>query len=106
MLYFLCGKGIACMVDMPDFVGAIWSDVHKLFIKSFCFVSVSKADLVPKRMLLFCCVCGFWLDSFSMVPHREVWIVFVINFVKMLFPGICLVLMYLFVYVIVKSNDL
>ena len=29
-----------------------------------------------------------------------------INFVKMLFPGVCFVFMYLFVYVIVKSNDL
>ena len=30
---------------------------------------------------------------------------FVINFVKMFFPDVCFVYMYLFVYVIVKSND-
>ena len=30
----------------------------------------------------------------------------VINFVKMLFSGVCFIFMYLFVYVIVKSNDL
>ena len=28
-----------------------------------------------------------------------------INFVKMLFSGVCFVFMYLFAYVIVKSND-
>ena len=31
---------------------------------------------------------------------------FVINFVKMLFPCVCFVFMYWFVYVIVKINDL
>ena len=31
---------------------------------------------------------------------------FVINFVKMLFPGVCSVFMYLFVYVVFKSNYL
>ena len=31
---------------------------------------------------------------------------FVINFVKMLLPDVCFVFMYLFVYVIVESNDL
>ena len=30
---------------------------------------------------------------------------FVINFVKMLFASVCFVFMYLFVYVIVESND-
>ena len=34
------------------------------------------------------------------------WIAFVINFVKMLFPGVCFMFMYLFVYVIVRSSDL
>ena len=32
--------------------------------------------------------------------------VFVINFIKMLFPNVCFVFMYFFVYVIVKSIDL
>ena len=32
------------------------------------FVYVSEAVLVPKQMLQFCCVGGFLLDSFAMVP--------------------------------------
>ena len=58
------------------------------------------AVLVPKLMLLFCCVGGFWLDSFVMVPTRSR-IVFVVNFVTMLFFCVCFVFIYLFVYAIV-----
>ena len=49
--------------------------------------------------VVFCCIVLLW------APHK-VWIVFAINFVNMLFPGVCFVFMYLFVYVIVKSNNL
>ena len=72
--YFLGGKIFDCMVYVPvDFVCAIWSDVCELFLNAFAlyeYVSVM-AVLVPKRMLLFCCVGCFLLHRFAMVPHRE-----------------------------------
>ena len=73
-------------------------------LKVFALSMLMIAVLVPKQMLLSSCAGGFLLNSFA-IP-QGVWIVFVINFVKMLFPGVCFVFMYLFVYVILKSNDL
>ena len=40
-------------------------------LKAFALSLSVMAVLVPKRMLLFCCVGGFLLDSFVMVPHSE-----------------------------------
>ena len=44
-----------------DFICAIWSDICELSIESFCFAISVMAVLVPKQMLLFCCVVGFCL---------------------------------------------
>ena len=71
-LYFLGGKGLDCMVYVPvDFVCAIWSDICELFVTAFALSMSVMAVLVPKQMLLFCCVGGFLLNSFAMVPHRK-----------------------------------
>ena len=59
------------------------------------------AFLVPKLILLFCCVGGFLLNSFAILPTESL-IEFVINFDKISFLGVCFMFMYLFVYVIVK----
>ena len=40
-------------------------------LKAFALSPSVMAVLVSKWMLLFCCVGGFLLDSFAMVPHRE-----------------------------------
>ena len=40
-------------------------------LKAFALSLSVMAVLVLKRMLLFCCVGGFLLDSFAIVPHRE-----------------------------------
>ena len=40
-------------------------------LKAFALSMSVMAVLIPKRMLLFCCVGGFLLDSFAMVFHRE-----------------------------------
>ena len=37
------------------------------FLKAFALSMSVMAVLVPKRMLLFCCVAGILLDSFAMV---------------------------------------
>ena len=40
-------------------------------LNAFAFLMSVMAVLVLKRMLLFCCVGCFLLDSFAMVSHRE-----------------------------------
>ena len=40
-------------------------------LKAFALSMSVMAVLVPKQMLLFCCVVFFLLDSFAMVPHRN-----------------------------------
>ena len=77
-----------------DFVFGV-TDICELFIKSFCFVHVQMAVLVSKLMLLLCCVGGFLLNSFAIVPTGSQ-IVFVINFIKVLFLDVCFVFMYVF----------
>ena len=42
------------------------------------------AVLVPQWILVFC-----YLDSFVIGAPKEVRIMFIINFVKLLFPGVC-----------------
>ena len=74
-------------------------------LKAFTLSMSVMAVVVPKRMLLICCVGGFLLDCFAMVHHRRCGCVFVINFVEILFSDLCFVFVYLFIYVIVKSND-
>ena len=57
------GKVLNCVVYvLIEFVCAIWSDIHELFVKCFCFVSVSDGHFSLKQMLLFYCV--FFVDSF------------------------------------------
>ena len=43
------------------------TDKYKAFALSMSVMAI----LVPKQMLLFYCIGGFLLDSFTMVPHRE-----------------------------------
>ena len=40
-------------------------------LKAFALSMSVMAVLVSKQILLFCCVGGFLLDCFAMVPHRE-----------------------------------
>ena len=97
-----------------DFVGAIWSDVCELFLNAFAlFISVM-AVLVPKQMLLFCCVVYFCWITLLWCPAGSVDCVcdqFCQDVVTVLMlmlmcclSSVCFVFMYLFVYVIVKSN--
>ena len=44
----------------------------KCLLNAFALSMSEMALLVPKQILLFCCVGGFLLDSFAMVPHRDV----------------------------------
>ena len=71
----------------------------------FALSMLVMAVLVPKRMLLFCCVGSFLLNSFAMAPQNKVRIMFVITLSRCSFQ-VFFVFMYLFVYVIVKSNYL
>ena len=75
-------------------------------LKAFSLSMSTLAVLVLKQIFQFCCVGDFLLNSFAMMPHRVYGLRFVINFEKMLFPGVCFVFMYFFVYVVVKNNDL
>ena len=61
--------------------------------------------LVLIQMLLFCCVGCFLLDNFAMVPTESVDCI-CHQFYPDLFPSVYFVFVYLFVYVIAKSNDL
>ena len=76
-----------------DFVCAIWSNVVNCLLKAFALSMSVVVILVQKQMLLFCCVGGFLL---------------VINFCQDVVSR-CMFdvhVLYWFVYVIVKSNDL
>ena len=83
---------------------AIWSDVHELLFKSFWFVYVSDGCLVSKQMLLFCYVCVFCCIVLLWCPTGSVDCV-CDQFCQDVVSS-CLLCVHVFVYVIVKSNDL
>ena len=70
-LHFLHGKILDCMVYvLVDFVLYGLTFVNCL-LNAFALSMSVMAVLIPNRMLLFCCVGFFLLNSFGMVPHRE-----------------------------------
>ena len=56
----------------PLLLFAVYGVMFVIFLlKAFALPMFLMAVLVSKRMLLFCCVGGFLLDSFAIVPQRE-----------------------------------
>ena len=77
---------------------------YRLFIKCFCYGFVIDGRFSSKRMLLVCYLDIFLLDSFVVTTEKSEDCI-VINFVKMLFPVVSFVFLYLFVYVKVSNNS-